>query len=320
MSDFLFERAPNSQAVDYLFLGSLAVRAQAHRLECGSRQMNPSVAPAQLTRIEHVGPYRLLMPSVYNREVISPSRPAAHSPFILMVEDRIGEVGEFGVHAHRGFVTVTFMLDGEMEHVESCNNMSAGRLATGDVQWMTAGRGIRHGGRPVGGRSVHSLQLWLNLPSAQKLTAAASSVQRSSDAALLAADGVIVKLYAGRFGDAMRPFQSAWPMTLMDIRLQRESEASISLDAGERAFVYVMEGEILLGKHAKRPVREGEVAWFEAHAVPAECIEFSGATAARLVYGAAQPIHEPVSTGAGFVMNTADEIDRAFAELRAGVF
>jgi quercetin 2,3-dioxygenase len=282
--------------------------------------MNLSVAPAQLTRIEQVGPYRPLMPSVYNREVISPSSPAAHSPFILMVEDRIGEVGEFGVHAHRGFITVTLMLDGEMEHVESCNNMRAGRLAIGDVQWMTAGHGIRHGGRPVGVRPVHSLQLWLNLPSAQKLTAAASSVQRSSDTALLAGDGAIVKLYAGRFADAMRPFRSAWPMTLMDIRLKAGGDASISLEAGERGFVYVMEGEIFLAGHAKQPVREGEVAWFEAHTAPAERIEFSGATAARLVYGAAQPIREPVSTGAGFVMNTADEIDRAFAEWRAGVF
>ncbi len=305
MSDFLFERARNRQAAIYSY---------------GSHQMNQSVGPAQLTRIEHVGQYRLLMPSVYNREVIPPSSPAAHSPFILMVEDRIGEVGEFGIHAHRGFITVTLMLDGEIEHVESCNNMSAGLLAAGDVQWMTAGRGIRHGGRPVGGRPVHSLQLWLNLPSAQKMTAAASSVQRSSDTALLGGDGAIVKLYAGHFGNSVRPFRSAWPMTLMDIRLQGDGETSISLDAGERAFVYVMEGEILLGGHAKQPVREGEVAWFEAHAAPAEYIEFSGTPAASLLYGAAQPIHEPVSTGAGFVMNTADEVDRAFADLRSGVF
>jgi quercetin 2,3-dioxygenase len=260
------------------------------------------------------------MPSVYNREVISPASPAAHSPFILMVEDRIGDVGEYGVHAHRGFITVTLILDGEMEHVESCSNMSAGVLAAGDVQWMTAGRGIRHGGRPVSGRPVHSLQLWLNLPSAQKLSAAASSVQRSSDTTLLGGDSAVVRLYAGRFDDAVRPFRSAWPMTLMDIRLQQGGETAISLDAGERAFLYVMEGEILLGGHAKQSVLGGETAWFEAPAAGAQCIEFSGGMASRLVYGAAQPIHEPVIAGAGFVMNTADEIDRAFAELRDGVF
>src|SRR5260221_5558641 len=152
------------------------------------------------------------------------------------------------------------------------------------------------------------------------MTAAASVVQRSDGTECLGRDGVAVKLYAGRWEDVVRPYQSLWPMTLMDIALKHGHAMSIILDPSDRAFLYVIEGEAIIGDPSRQSVKTGEVAWFGPDGSADTRITLAGGLACRAIYGAAKPIEEPISAGAGFVMNTAAEIERAYADLRAGIF
>ncbi len=130
----------------------------------------------KIVEVSEVGALQPLGPDARNRIVVPPERFEAHSPFVLMVEDFISGGHEYHLHPHRGIETVTFFLDGEMEHID--NFGTTGIVHAGDVQWMTAGHGIMHGGRPHGSRPVHALQLWLNLPAELKMSAAGTRVQR----------------------------------------------------------------------------------------------------------------------------------------------
>lgn len=153
----------------------------------------------KIVEVSEVGALQPLGPDARNRIVVPPERFEAHSPFVLMVEDFISGGHEYHLHPHRGIETVTFFLDGEMEHID--NFGTTGIVHAGDVQWMTAGHGIMHGGRPHGSRPVHALQLWLNLPAELKMSAAGTRVQRRAEAARCEGPGMTARV----FGERRRP-------------------------------------------------------------------------------------------------------------------
>ena len=126
--------------------------------------------------------------------VIEPNNWEDVDPFLLMAEDHFVR-GIFGMHPHRGIETVTYVIDGKLEHVD--NNAGEGVLEPGDVQWMTAGKGIIHTEDPVAGQTVHSLQLWVNLPSDKKMTKPRYQNMRAQDIPVRHEEGATMRVFSG---------------------------------------------------------------------------------------------------------------------------
>ena len=233
------------------------------------------------------------------------------SPFLFLSEDWFHAPGGFEEHPHRGMQTVTFVLEGALEHRD--HTRAHGVLRAGDVQWMTAGSGVLHSEMPHGGETAHTLQLWLNLPRAMKMIPARYQDQRFADVPVRKLDGGEVRVYAGRSGSVSHPAGSDYPMSLLDIRLTAGATVVQEIAAAERAFIYLLEGGARIGDDA---VRAGEVAWFEPDT--GEAIVISATTHLRALLFAGVPIAEPIVAYGPFVMTTREEIVQAFEDYQAG--
>jgi hypothetical protein len=247
-------------------------------------------------------------------------------PFLLL--DEMGPV-EYGPgeavgapdHPHRGFETVTYMLDGEFEHEDSAGNR--GTIAAGDVQWMTAGDGVIHSEMPAawikerGGR-VHGFQLWVNLPARDKriapryqdVRAAAMPTWRSEDGR------ATVKVIAGAALGVAGAAQTRIPITYVDVALQRDAEVTLDVPADQTAFVYVFGGSLAIGAQA-RPAADGDMALL-SHGEALRLRATVDATRALVLAG--QPLREPVARYGPFVMNTREEIYEALTDFQSGRF
>jgi redox-sensitive bicupin YhaK (pirin superfamily) len=222
------------------------------------------------------------------------------SPFLFLSEDWFGPPGGFETHPHRGMQTVTIVLEGTLEHKDHTG--AHGLLQAGDVQWMTAGRGVLHSEMPKG--NVHTLQLWLNLPRAMKMIPARYQDQRLAETPVRKLPGGEVRVYAGKSGEVIHPHGSDYPMWLLEIRGSVEQE----LPASYRAFVYVLEG-------SAKNLKKGDVAWFE----PGEgSVVFKSSNDFRALLFAGEPILEPAVAYGPFVMSTREEIVQAFEDYQAG--
>lgn len=265
--------------------------------------------------VERAAPRAGAGPSHHNRLVIPPADFAATSPFLLLAEDWFAPPAGFPTHPHRGMETVTFVLEGALAHQDHTGGAST--LSAGDVQWMTAGRGVLHSELP-GPQGVHSLQLWLNLPAALKGSRARYLDQRLADTPELTGDGVSIRVYAGRQGAVSHPFGSTWPITLLDIRIAAGRRHPLEIAAGQRGFLYVLDGSATLGSAGRR-LRPEDVAWLEP-ATAGSILPLEAADDFRALFYAGTPIEEPVVARGPFVMNTVEEIARAYADFRAGTF
>jgi quercetin 2,3-dioxygenase len=235
----------------------------------------------------------------------------AISPFLFLSEDWFGPPGGFEEHPHRGMQTVTVVLEGALEHRDHTG--AHGILHAGDVQWMTAGRGVLHSEMPHGAGQAHTLQLWLNLPARMKMIPARYQDQRLGNTPIRKIDTGEVRVYAGASGSVTQPHGSDWPMWLLDIRLEAGARLPQELPPEHRAFVYALEGRGVAGG---RNIAAGEVAWFE----PGDRggILLSALEPFRALLFSAPPIDEPVAAYGPFVMNTAQEIEQAFRDYQAG--
>ena len=227
------------------------------------------------------------------------------SPFLFLSEDWFSPPGGFETHPHRGMQTVTIVLEGALEHRDHTG--AHGILKAGDVQWMTAGRGVLHSEMPQG--PVHTLQLWLNLPAKLKMIPARYQDQRLADTPI-SSEGV--RVYAGKSGDVEHGHGSDYPMWLMDIALRPLQVLSQRVPAKYRGFLYVLKGKAKLSGQA---VKAGEVAWFE----PGEGdLSIEAEEDFRGLLFAGEPIPEPAVAYGPFVMNTEQEIRQAFMDYQSG--
>jgi redox-sensitive bicupin YhaK (pirin superfamily) len=214
--------------------------------------------------------------------------------------------------------TVTFVLDGALEHRDHTGGH--GVLREGDVQWMTAGRGVMHSELPHQNEMAHTLQLWLNLPARSKMTKARYVNQHAGDVPVRTGDGFAVRVYAGRSGDVEQPHGSDWPMMLLDIRLDAGKSFAQELPADHRGFVYLLDGKARLGA-GKTSAAAPQVAWFDPSArAGSDTITIMADERTRALLYASPPINEPVVFGGPFVMNTDAEIRQAFMDYRTGNF
>lgn len=244
-------------------------------------------------------------------------------PFLLLDEfgtDRAEDyIAGFPEHPHRGFETVTYMLDGRMRHKD--NHGNEGVLVPGSVQWMTAGRGLVHSEMPEQqeGR-MRGFQLWVNLPARDKMTDPRyQEFAPERIPQLQPADGVAVKVIAGRVGDTDGPIvQPATDPVYLDIALDAGAQWQYALPEGHNAFVYVYEGAAAIGDgDDERQVDAQELAVLAG----GEVLKLrAGAAGTRAILVAGRPLREPVARYGPFVMNTKQEVMQAFVDFQEGKF
>jgi quercetin 2,3-dioxygenase len=238
-------------------------------------------------------------------------------PFLLLDEihsDRPEDyLAGFPTHPHRGFETVTYMLEGAMEHRDSLGNH--GRLGPGSAQWMTAGHGIIHSEMPQQENgSLWGFQLWVNLPSSLKMTRPRYQDIAPSRVEELGMGDAHVRLVAGHAGGRTGPVEGiAVAPQLLDVALLGGGRAEIPVPAAHNAFAYVIQGVALLGG-ARSTVSAGQIAVLGA----GDTATLASDHGARLLLVSGQPIGEPVKRRGPFVMNTEEELDQAVADYRAG--
>ena len=251
-------------------------------------------------------------------------------PFIHL--DQMGEV-EYAPgepkgtpwHPHRGFETVTYMMDGTFEHADS--NGGGGVITNGDTQWMTAGAGILHIEKPpealvVSGGLFHGIQLWVNLPKTQKWSPPRYQDIRAGEVGLLASadGGVLVRVIAGEVAGHSGPGSTYTPMTLVHATLGPEAELFMPWRADYNALVYVLAGRGTVGAE-RTPVETGRLAVLgagNALRVAASRSQESRSPKLDVLILGGRPIREPVAWAGPFVMNTRDEVMQAFADHQAG--
>ena len=240
-------------------------------------------------------------------------------PFLMLDEfgsDKPGDyIAGFPSHPHRGFETVTYMLDGRMRHKD--NHGNEGLMTPGSVQWMTAGRGIVHSEMPEQEQGMmRGFQLWVNLPAKDKMTAPQYqefSAERIPEVA--PAQGVAIKVIAGRVGDVSGPVQQpATEPTYLDVSLAAGAHFEHAIPSGHSAFAYVYEGAL---KASGGAAGKGELLVFG----DGDAVQFDGvAEGSKFILVAGRPIGEPVARYGPFVMNTQAEIMQAVQDFQAGRF
>jgi redox-sensitive bicupin YhaK (pirin superfamily) len=239
-------------------------------------------------------------------------------PFLLLDDIRSDRPEDyergFPEHPHRGFETVTYVLSGTVHHKDSVGN--EGRLTDGAAQWMTAGHGIVHSEMPDRREGLFwGLQLWVNLPRASKMTAPRYQDIAPARIPEVSVSGARVRLVAGEVGRERGPVDGiVVAPTMMDVTLGPGQVFEHELPPGHTAFAYGLDGASEVGAEAAVVARAqiavlGPGALFRAR---------GGRDGGRLLLLAAQPIGEPVARRGPFVMNTEEELDRAFADYRAG--
>lgn len=225
----------------------------------------------------------------------------------------------FGPHPHRGFETVTFILDGELAHRDSAGHDSV--IQAGGVQWMTAGSGLIHaelspeGFLRDGGR-LEILQLWVNLPARLKMTRPRyQGVQRPQIPALVSDHGrSTVSLVAGSWGGQTGPIASLTGVFMTTIELQPGGRVGFGSLAGRNVFLYLVRGAASVNGMAVADARLVELD------LDGDTVEILAEAASLLVFGHAEPIGEPVVAHGPFVMNTRQEIVQAISDYQAGLF
>ena len=253
-------------------------------------------------------------------------------PFVHM--DQMGEVqyapGEpkgTPWHPHRGFETVTYMIDGRFQHQDS--HGGGGMIENGATQWMTAGSGILHIETPpeelvISGGLFHGVQLWVNLPAKSKMIPPAyQSIEADHVALVASADaGALVRVVAGEVGGHPGPGSTHTPITLLHATVSPGALLQVPWDPTFNALIYVLAGAGRVGSQG-RPLREGQLVvlgrgdWFE---VRADDHQDSRSAALELLVLGGQPIRQPVAAYGPFVMNTKAELGQALEDFQAGLF
>jgi quercetin 2,3-dioxygenase len=277
---------------------------------------------------------------VHLRRAFGFGATADYDPFLLLDDFRNERPEDYRAgfpwHPHRGIETITYVLAGTVEHADSMGNR--GSIGAGDIQWMTAGRGIIHQEMPRGepGGRMHGFQLWANLPSALKMTAPRYQEVKAADVPVARDDdGAEVRIVCGSYGGRRGPVEdvAARPVYL-DVTVPAGKRKTLPVETTSHAFAYVFAGD---GKfcNASQPlaVPTEPAAWADAMPPSAahnrtlvlfdrgdEVEVQAGDEGVRFLLVSGQPLGEPVAWYGPVVMNTQEELQHAFEQLDAGTF
>jgi redox-sensitive bicupin YhaK (pirin superfamily) len=253
--------------------------------------------------------------------------PFVHLDQMGEVEYAPGEPKGTPWHPHRGFETVTYMIDGTFEHQDS--NGGGGVITNGDTQWMTAGAGILHIEKPpewlvASGGLFHGFQLWVNLPAAQKWAPPRYQDIRASEVGLVSSPdgGALIRVIAGEVAGHSGPGSTYSPMTLLHVSLSPGARLTLPWRTDYNSLVYAMAGLGSVGADG-RPIQTGQLAVLGTGNVLTVAAATQREQESRspnldvLILGG-RPIREPVAWMGPFVMNTRDEVIQAMADYQAG--
>lgn len=270
---------------------------------------------SRVWKVHHRNPGR--GPHIRQGFVLEPGHWEEFDPFLMLAEDWF-QKGTFDDHPHRGIETVTVVLEGHLEHRD--NHGGRGLLGPGDVQWMTAGRGIVHAEEPVSGETVHSLQLWVNLPRARKMTPPRYQDLSGAQIPVRREPGALVRVFSGSSGDVTSSTLNHTPVTAVEVVLDAGASIVQDLPSSYNGFIYLLEGSGNFGVD-DTPGEQGQVLWLgPASGAPQSEIAIRADKPLRAFLFGGEPLREPVVAYGPFVMNTEEEIRQAFADYRAGRF
>ncbi|XP_062170578.1 pirin-like protein [Alnus glutinosa] len=244
------------------------------------------------------------------RRGIGRSELKSLDPFLMLDDFSVAPPAGFPDHPHRGFETVTYMLQGGITHQDFAGHK--GTIGPGDVQWMTAGRGIIHSEMPSGEGTSKGLQLWINLSSKDKMIEPGYQELLKDDIRRAESDGVEVRIIAGESMGIRSPVYTRTPALYLDFTLKPRAQLHQNIPEAWNSFVYVIEGEGVFGSLNSSSAAAHHVLVLS----PGDGLSVwnRSSKALRFVLVAGQPLNEPVVQYGPFVMNTQAEIDRTIED------
>ncbi|KAI3872375.1 hypothetical protein MKW98_029443 [Papaver atlanticum] len=236
-------------------------------------------------------------------------------PFLVLDEFSVSAPGGFPDHPHRGFETVTYMLQGEVTHEDFEGHK--GTIRAGDLQWMTAGKGIVHSEMPSEQGTQKGLQLWINLSSKNKMIDPRYQELQSKDIVTVAKDGIEVRVIAGEALGSQSPVYTRTPTMYLDFTLKQGAHLQQSIPRTWNSFVYVIEGEGVFGNSKASLVSSHNLLLLGS----GDGLEVwnQSVNPLRFILVGGEPLGEPVAQYGPFVMNTQEEIDQTFYDYQNSV-
>ncbi|XP_022864468.1 pirin-like protein [Olea europaea var. sylvestris] len=228
-------------------------------------------------------------------------------PFLVLDEFSVSGPAGFPDHPHRGFETVTYMLQGAVTHEDFEGHK--GTIEAGDLQWMTAGRGIVHSEMPAGQGTQKGLQLWINLSSKHKMIEPRYQEITSKDVSEAAKDGIKVRIIAGEALGIKSPVYTRTPTMYLDFTLNPGSHMQQPIPVSWNAFVYILEGEGIFGNPRSSPITAHHLLLLDGSGDGLEAWNKSSKSLRFILVGG-EPLGEPVVQFGPFVMNSQEEIDQ----------
>ena len=221
----------------------------------------------------------------------------------------------FPWHPHRGIETVTYLIEGDIEHGDSLGN--GGHILNGGCQWMTAGGGILHQEMPQASPRMLGLQLWINLPCKDKFAPPQYRDLSGDRIPRVREPGACVGVIAGHYGKTAGPTQGDYvKTTMLDVALEPGARFRLPTDSGATLFIYVVEGAGHFGDADKEIASHRAVLFGAGDEFAAQ----AGEKGVRFLLFAGHPLREPIAWGGPIVMNTREELDQAFEEIENGTF
>jgi redox-sensitive bicupin YhaK (pirin superfamily) len=266
----------------------------------------PELAPG------FVGPGHLAAP------VIPPEDFALSDPFILLMDDHldIGDRPVGGPHPHAGFETVTLLLQGSIYDRDE-----GGVIEAGEVQWMTAGRGIIHGENVGANGKVRLLQLWLTLPKADRWTEPGFQTIHADAVPVRRENGAEVRIYSGGSGSLRSKTRNHVPVTITEITLEPHASIDQEIPSSYNGFVFTLRGSIQAGAD-NTSLKTGQTGWLDRPKADGASLlrVTAGEEGARLVFYAGQPQGDPIVSYGPFVGDSKQDIVRLYTEFQSGQF
>jgi redox-sensitive bicupin YhaK (pirin superfamily) len=247
------------------------------------------------------------------RLLVAPGNWGDTDPFILM-----GDVwyshGAFDNHPHRGFETVTYVIEGAIAHYDNLGNK--GTIGPTEVLWMTAGKGIVHNEIPVDEKPIHVLQLWVNLPKVDKLVNANYQELKKENTPRKKFPDAEIVVYSGTVGDLTAPTRNHAKVLMTEILLEANSTFAQELPADYNGFIVILSGKGSVGSNAVS-VQNGDVAWLRHETTESKVRLESKDQPLRALIFAGKPLREPMVAKGPFVMNSEEEVRQASLDFDA---
>jgi redox-sensitive bicupin YhaK (pirin superfamily) len=285
----------------------------------------PKTSPRALQAVFPPGPDHWVGDGFYVKTVFWPQLDAQMlSPFLLLdhAARRPFAASPYrrgvGEHPHRGFETVTFAYEGEIEHRDSAGG--GGRIGPGDVQWMTAASGVVHEEKhsqafSERGGDFEMVQLWVNLPANKKMSEPRYQSLLDREFPRLQLGAAEARLVAGELAGETGPAKTHTPITTLDLRFQKDGTSEVELPPGWTTLVFSLEGDVTAGP-GREPIASRHFGVFDRRDDGA--VQLHASKGARILVLAGQPLDEPVVAYGPFVMNSQEEIGQAFRDYQSG--